>query len=251
MPSPKKQKIALPPTSLRGSSNTRQLSPYNNGGSPRRYSTIYNRTNIRHSAFNGERLFIDKPTEFVQTTRNSYNKGIQRTEDSVNSPMTMSQCSSPSRRSNSSKNRTPTQQSSSSSQHGSMQGSNQESSEGKEKGLVLTINEQTPEIQREICKSITRNKLFPLVKFISNIHTDKRLRFSREPNTVCGIVLRASGASLVENNDGFLIPWWEMKVKSLKIELTAHRNNIIKTIKKKYVGKQEVLLMHSNTLDLT
>jgi len=118
------------------------------------------------------------------------------------------------------------------------EGPNQQSTSRRdENALVIKITQQSDGSQEEVFRKVTKTKLFPFVKFIINIDTDKRVRFSREPNTVCGIVLRSSNVSLVDNEDSFLIPWWNEKIKIIKTEITTHRNNVIKAIKHKYFGK--------------
>ena len=106
-----------------------------------------------------------------------------------------------------------------------------------ERALIIKITQQSEENQDEVFKKVAKHRLFPFVKFIVNIDTDKRVRFSREPNTVCGIVLRSSNISLLDNADSFLIPWWNEKIKVIKTEITTHRNNVIKSIKNKFFGE--------------
>ena len=96
--------------------------------------------------------------------------------------------------------------------------------------MIIKITQQSEENQEQVFKKVAKHILFLLlVKFIVNIDTDKRVRFSREPNTVCGIVLRSSNISLLDNEDSFLIPWWNEKIKVIKTEITTHRKNVIKS----------------------
>ena len=101
-----------------------------------------------------------------------------------------------------------------------------------------------------VFRNTIKQYIFPLLKFLSAASNtyDKRLAFNKSPNSLCGIVLRE--CNLLHNNnnmpDSLLQQWWTENQKQLKTQLTLHRNNIIKTIRKNYKGKLPTCLLYTS-----
>ena len=83
---------------------------------------------------------------------------------------------------------------------------------------------------RQHSRLFVKDHLFKKVKFWKS---DKYGAYSLEPNSVCGMF-----ASLYSFGPGVHMEGWWMTVKQMVVQmLTDRRNNVIKTIRKKFLGK--------------
>ena len=111
--------------------------------------------------------------------------------------------------------------------------------QSQNKNTITTLSTNSEDQDFNTFRNTIKQHIFPLLKFLSSgTNTyDKRLAFNKSPNSLCGIVLRES--NLLQNDtmpDPLVQQWWTEKQKRLKAQLTLHRNNIIKTIRKQYKG---------------
>ena len=73
----------------------------------------------------------------------------------------------------------------------------------------------------------------------SATHQSGRFDFSLMPNSLCGIIINETNVSSSVGSEAHLRQWWPEQIKKIKIEITKHRNNIIRTVRKRYLGKTQ------------
>ena len=128
--------------------------------------------------------------------------------------------------------------------------SNSQTHQSCNSNSITTLTTSSEKQEFTVLRNTIKQHISPLLKFLcaaANTY-DKRLAFNKSPNSLCGIVLRK--CNLLQNNnmpDSLLQQWWTEKQKRLNTQLTLHRNNIIKTIRKNYKGKSPSLLSTFNT----
>lgn len=76
-----------------------------------------------------------------------------------------------------------------------------------------------------------KEHLFPKIKFI-NTKTD--LQFSNNPNSICRFM---AGKLMVDDKD--IETWWANAAITTHTSLKTQRNNVIKNIRRVFMGKQE------------
>lgn len=82
-----------------------------------------------------------------------------------------------------------------------------------------------------VFNAAVRDALFPKLKFFPSA-SDDLLEFSLEETTVCGLLREECGVS--EEDAAF---WWKNQHTRIKKILTDKRNNVVKVIAEKFMGK--------------
>jgi hypothetical protein len=81
-----------------------------------------------------------------------------------------------------------------------------------------------------------KDHLFPLVKFLPNGDNDSNLDYSLDTTTICGFLRQHCGVPEQDCPN-----WWQQQKKNLRKTLTDFRNNRIKEMQKRFLGKSIIL----------
>ena len=93
----------------------------------------------------------------------------------------------------------------------------------------MPLNYVGKKITFQMCVKI---HLFPLVKFLPHGDDDTNLDYSLDATTVCGFLCQHCGVSEQDAPN-----WWKEQRKNLWKTLTDFRNNRIKEMQKRFLGK--------------